>query len=353
MFIELKIIIIILLSFIFIYGCGEEQILESSKPKIKEILPFQAGVWTVITIYGKNFGLPYDSSYVILDSNYKIISKECLKWNNSFIRIKIPKFKFNGNIKVIIGRDTSNTVKINFNYLPELELVMISSGISEIGSNNGWYDEKPVHRVNITNKILVAKYEVSQFLYKFVCDTNPSTEKADNYPVNNVTWLDAVTFCNKLSKLYGYDTCYLFDKDKVIWDTNANGFRLPTEAEWEYFCRSGNQGDYNNVEDIEKLAWFNKNSGYKIHPIGEKKPNNAGIYDLHGNVSEWCWDWYDEKYYSNSVFVNPKGPISGLKRVHRGGSFLDGIAQIRSSARHFDDGNNKKMGIRLIRNVKD
>lgn len=349
----MRLILIVILSIIFIYGCEEELILQLSKPEIREVVPSQTGVWSVITIYGKNFGLAYDSSYIMLDSNYKIISKECLKWNNSFIRIKIPKLQFNGEIKVIIERDTSNTYKINFDYLPELEMVEISPGIAEIGSNNCWYDEKPSHKVNITNKMLVSKLEVSQYLYEFVCDTNPSTDKADNYPVNNINWLDAVIFCNKLSQLFDLDTCYLFDKGNVIWETNANGFRLPTEAEWEYFCRSGNKGDFNLDEEVENLAWFNTNSGYKIHPIGLKKPNKAGIYDLHGNVSEWCWDWYDENYYRYSDLINPKGPATGLLKVHRGGSFLDGFAKIRSLARHFDDGNYKKMGIRFVRNVKE
>ena len=349
----MRVLITIIITFAFVYGCEEEQVLQPSKPEIIEILPSAGGVWTVLTIFGRNFGLPNDSSYVMLDSNNIINSKECLKWNNSFVRIKIPKLKFNGEVRIITGRDTSNILRINYNYLPELEMVMISSGISEIGSNNGWHDEKPAHRINITNKMLVAKYEVSQYLYTFVCDTNPSTEKADNYPVNNINWLDAITFCNKLSKLFGYDTCYLFDKGKVIWDTNANGFRLPTEAEWEYFCRVGNQGDFNSDEGVENLAWFNQNSGFKIHPIGQKKPNKAGIYDLHGNVSEWCWDWYDENYYRYSGLVNPKGPTSGLLRVHRGGSYLDGFSKIRSSARNFDDGINKKMGIRFVRDIKE
>ncbi|MCX7737129.1 MAG: SUMF1/EgtB/PvdO family nonheme iron enzyme [Candidatus Kapabacteria bacterium] len=349
----MKFIIKILLCCALFYSCQEDIPLQPSKPEIKEIQPTQSGVWTVITIYGKNLGLPQDSSFVILDSNIKILSKECLKWNNTYIRLKLPKLRFNGNIKVVNNKDTSNTLKINFNYLPEIHMILVNAGIADIGSNNGWYDEKPAHRVNIPNNLYVSKYEVSQYLYSFVCDTNPSSEIAEKLPVNNIQWLDAIIFCNNLSKLFDYDTCYVFDKGNIIWDTNANGFRLPTEAEWEFFCKAGYEGDYNADESIENLAWFNKNSGYKIQPIGKKKPNRAGIYDLHGNVSEWCWDWYDENYYKQSETINPKGPKSGLKRVHRGGSFLDGFAKLRSSARHYDDGNYKNLGIRFVRNAKD
>ncbi len=342
-----------MISCIVFSACQEGILIQPSKPEIIAIQPSQSAVWSVITIYGKNFGLPQDSSFIILDSNIKILSKDCLKWNNTFIRIKLPKLKFNGNIKVVNNNDTSNTQKIIFNYLPEIEIVFVKNGISETGSINGWSNEKPPHRVNITNNIYVSKYEVSQYLYSFVCDTNPSSEIDEKLPVNTIQWLDAVIFCNNLSNLFDYDTCYIIDKGNVIWDTNANGFRLPTEAEWEFFCRAGNEGDYNLNDSIENLAWFNNNSGFKIQPIGKKKPNSLGIYDLHGNVSEWCWDWYDENYYKQSETINPKGPKSGLKRVHRGGSFLDGFAKLRSSARHYDDGNYKNLGIRFVRNAKD
>lgn len=349
----MKINIIIIIIFVIVYGCGEELIQKPSKPEIIEILPSRSGVWSIITIYGNNFGHPNDSAYVMLDTIYRVFGKESLKWNNSFIRIKIPKIMFNGNIRIVHGKDTSNIYKINFNFLPVIEMVRITSGIAEIGSNDGWFNEKPAHRVNISFDILVSKYEVSQYLYDFVCDTNPSTEKAFDHPVNNISWNDAIKFCNKLSKIFNYDTSYIFDDGNIIWDTNANGFRLPTEAEWEFFCRLGNLGDYNVNENIDNLAWFNKNSGFKIHPIGKKLPNSAGIYDLHGNVSEWCWDWYDENYYRKSSAVNPKGPLTGSVRVHRGGSFLDGFANVRSSTRHYDDGNYKKMGIRIVRSIKE
>lgn len=342
---------ILTIIFLAIIGCGENDTIQPQKPEIKNIMPTAARVGTIVTIYGKNFGLSNDSSFILLDTNNKILSKNCLKWNHSFIKFTIPKIQFNGKITVVVDADTTNFVNIQFQFLPEIEMVMVSSGIADIGSTRGWYDEKPLHRVNITKNFYVSIYELSQYIYYFVCDTNPSTIKGDNYPVNNVKWEDAILFCNKISKLYGYDTCYVLKNNQILWDTNATGFRLPTEAEWEYFCRSGSRDDYNSNEAIEALAWFNINSGFKIQPIGKKIPNNAGIYDLHGNVSEWCWDWYDENYYRYSVFINPKGPEKGIKKVHRGGSYLDGFAFLRSSARFFDDGYYEKMGIRLVRNA--
>ncbi len=183
------------------------------------------------------------------------------------------------------------------------------------------------------------KYEISQKEYKEVMKKNPSDKKGDKLPVERVSWYDAIEFCNKLSTSVGLDPAYIINGEDVTWNRSANGYRLPTEAEWEYACRAGTNTEFNTGADItlKQANFYNKNLDYsaqRAKPVGSYKPNAWGLYDMHGNVSEWCWDWYDEKLPSGAQ-VDPIGPITGSGRVVRGGAFLssDDKKGLVSSAR--------------------
>ncbi|MDX9791532.1 MAG: SUMF1/EgtB/PvdO family nonheme iron enzyme, partial [Candidatus Kapabacteria bacterium] len=168
-------------------------------------------------------------------------------------------------------------------------------------------------------------------------------------PVENVTWINAVQFCNELSKLNGLEEVYTITGVDAVADFSKNGWRLPTEAEWEYACKAGTNGDFAGSGIIGEMAWYGDNSGLKMHPPGRKNPNQFGLYDMHGNVWEWCWDYYDPDYYSEGMTIDPVGPSNGERRVLRGGSWNDGMNFLRSSNRTLPAniiGNN---GIRPVR----
>ena len=164
-------------------------------------------------------------------------------------------------------------------------------------------DEKPTHRVSLSS-FYIGKYEVTQALWKAVMGSNPSNRKGDNLPVENVSWNDCQTFLRKLNAMTG------------------KTFRLPTEAEWEFSARGGNRSrgyQYSGSNVLSDVAWYDNNSGGETHPVGTKAPNELGIYDMSGNVWEWCQDWYGD--YHGYSQTNPTGPSSGSDRVNRGGGW--------------------------------
>jgi len=189
--------------------------------------------------------------------------------------------------------------------------------------------------------------EVNQRIYNLVIseEENPSLIKSNELPVYNISWIEAVKFCNEISKLLSLQPAYEITQDNyVLWDTTANGWRLPTEAEWEFFA----QIDTNNF-DLKENAWFSTNSGLRPQECAILKPNIAGLYDCLGNVNEWCWDLYDANYYSVSPLVNPKGAKTGTNRVMRGGCCNDGKAFVRIQKRSTTEPM-PFVGMRLVRN---
>lgn len=160
------------------------------------------------------------------------------------------------------------------------------------------------------NAFLLAKYPVTQALYFEVTKKSPSTFKGDNKPVETITWKDAVLFCNEISIQTELQPCYvIFEEEKEIsFNPKANGFRLPTEAEWEYACKAGTTGI--RYGDLNQIAWYKANSNNTTHDVGLKQPNSWGLYDMLGNVWEWCSDIYDETVY-------------GSYRIFRGGGWCD------------------------------
>jgi len=148
----------------------------------------------------------------------------------------------------------------------------------------------------------------------------------NRHPVESVSWLDVVTFCNRLSTMEGVRPFYEIDDESVrVLDWNGVGYRLPTEAEWEYACRAMTKTRYSFGDDVARageFAWSNTNAGDVTHPVGGKRPNEFGLYDMNGNVSEWCWDWYGSKYYVRPPVEDPRGPDGGTDRVVRGGAWV-------------------------------
>jgi len=201
-----------------------------------------------------------------------------------------------------------------------MKLVLIPTGEFLMGSPDGdpsaFAGEQPQHGVRITKPFYLGVTAVTQEQYEGVMGTNPSRFKGAQLPVEDVSWDDAVAFCRKLGS-----------QERL-------SYRLPTEAEWEYFCRAGSTSQWCFGDDeslLEEYAWYEKNSGHTTHPVGEKKPNGWGLHDMHGNVWEWCSDWYGT--YAATALDDPRGPMAGSFRVIRGGSWYYGARYCRSAHR--------------------
>jgi formylglycine-generating enzyme required for sulfatase activity/uncharacterized protein YegL len=226
-------------------------------------------------------------------------------------------------------------------------MVLIPAGTFQMGNTgaySGYSEEKPVHSVTISRDFWMSKTEVTQKQYEDVTGLKPSKFKGDNLPVETVNWYEAVDFCNKLSEKEGLSPCYSGSGDAIVCDWNANGYRLPTEAEWEYACKAGSSTDFYNGSltnsscspldaNLDKIGWYCGNENTKTRDVGQKEPNAFGLYDMSGNVWEWCWDWYVSTYYTNTAVTDPRGASTGTHRVLRGGSWLFDAFYCRSSAR--------------------
>ena len=220
--------------------------------------------------------------------------------------------------------------------LTGMEFVRIPGGSFQMGSNDGESDEKPIHRVTIS-PFYIMTTEVTQKMWKDIMGSNPSNFKGDNLPVETISWNDIQEFLKKLNQ-----------RDP------GKGYRLPTEAEWEYSCRAGTTTKYHSGDsgsDLGRVGWYEGNSNSKTHPVGQKVPNSFGLYDMHGNVWEWCQDW--KGTYPSSSVTDPKGPSTGSYRVFRGGSWYFSARNCRSANRdlYVPSFRSDYLGFRLARSL--
>lgn len=220
------------------------------------------------------------------------------------------------------------------NTLIETDLIQVKGGTFKMGSKtsdtSAELDEQKEHSVTL-NTFEISKFEVTVWEWKQFIKANkmkmpikPSWGWQDNYPINGITWNEAIAYCNWLSTKEKLQPCYSKKGPNFICNFKANGYRLPTEAEWEFAAKGGTNSKgfrYSGSDKLEDVAWYKANSNGQPHTVGTKLPNELGIYDMSGNVWEWCWDWYNKDFYKLEKGDNPKGPEMGERRTVRGGSW--------------------------------
>jgi formylglycine-generating enzyme required for sulfatase activity len=251
-------------------------------------------------------------------------------------------------LKPSIFSDT-NSIGMTFIAIPAGTFA-VGCTIGQVSCRN---DEKPAHNVKLTRSFSIMTTEVTQGQYRVITDESPShfSQCGDDCPVEKVSWVDAVKFANALSKSEGLSACYDINGNnvkRVLSHLGCEGYRLPTEAEWEVAARGGTDTLYAGGSDLESVGWYDDNT---THPVGQKYSNSYGLYDMSGNVREWTWDTYDKDYYRSGTMIDPLGPASSLSRVYRGGSWNDRAPFSRVSFRYgFDPGYRSNfLGFRLIR----
>ncbi len=279
------------------------------------------------------------------------------------------------------GWTPSSTVSATYtlNSVPPGQMILVPGGTFTMGDTRGQgdSDELPTHTVTL-NSFYISKYEVTQAEFsQYMPSPNWTSNRGlgPNYPAYYVSWYATLKYCNLRSMAEGLAPCYSISGstnpanwgnvptsqnstwDAVICNWSANGYRLPTEAEWEYAARGAtNNPDYlySGSDDINAVAWYYNNSGSSTHPVGTKAPNGIGAYDMSGNIYEWCWDWYSSSYYSSSPQNNPRGPESGSRRVLRGGSWSSSATYCRvaNRASYNPYYGNDVDGFRLCRAIK-
>lgn len=256
------------------------------------------------------------------------------------------------------------------------DLIFIKGGTFLMGSpvTEAWREKDEVqHRVAL-NDFFIGKHEVTQQDYRAIMGDNPSNFKEDALPVENISWLEAVRYCNALSQKEGLAPAYIINGENVDWDRSAPGYRLPTEAEWEYACRAGTRTPFNTENYIStEQANYYGTYPYTIEthyfsqdkletppgeyrqrtvPVGSFAPNRWGLFDMHGNVWEWCWDWYGN--YASGIQDNPAGVDTGTYRINRGGGWNDFGKHLRCAYRAASPPDSRmfNLGFRIVRNAR-
>jgi len=233
-----------------------------------------------------------------------------------------------------------------------VKMVLIHPGEFMMGSSNGDEDERPVHRVTLTQPFYMGATEVTAAQWESVIGSKAPNSKGADHPVHSVNWYQCVEFCRKLTEK---------EEAEGLLPVGAV-YRLPTEAEWEYACRAGSETDYcfgDDPNELDDYTWYGGNSGGHMHPVAEKKPNAWGLYDMHGNAYESCQDWYGP--YDAPDAVDPTGPADGKFRVVRVGSYCGPTQHPESSrgcrsatrSKTTPDYTSATLGFRLVRTVPE
>ena len=284
-----------------------------------------------------NIGPKYQQGIQLKPGRYHIeVSQSGYKRHTEWIELKNEDTIHSVVLKEKQQAETytqaTNTERLSTDY-NGIKMVSVPAGCFQMGSNKGDSDEKPIHRVCLS-AYDIGKYEVTQAQWQKIMGNNPSYFKGRNKPVEKVSWDDVQGFIRKLNQQTG------------------KNFRLPTEAEWEYACRSGGRDQkYCGGNNLNSVGWYSDNSGRKTHDVGQKQANGLGLYDMSGNVWEWVEDWYGDDYYSNGPSNNPHGASGGSFRVFRGGSWYNFASFLRSANRFRSSPDNRfyYLGFRLAR----
>jgi formylglycine-generating enzyme required for sulfatase activity len=261
-----------------------------------------------------------------------ILFRGCVTATILFTLLAFSSVCYSQQAEVLLG---PKTIDVDLGDGVTMTLVLVPAGSFSMGSESHEYDkdEKPAHGVTLTKPFYLGKYEVTQEQWQAVMGSNPSNFKGEKLPVEQVSWNDCQEFLKKLQgKFPGLK------------------FSLPTESQWEYACRAGSKTEYGFGDDAGRLgdhAWYGANSDSTTHDVGGKEPNAWGLYDMHGNVWEWCADWYGG--YSAGTRKDPTGPSSGTVRVLRGSSWDGYDYDLRSASRLRDtpDGRDDSCGFRV------
>lgn len=294
------------------------------------------------------------------------LTKGTITTTSVFVKFKPTAVQaYTGNI-TIISEGTSKSVSVNGTGIQfPVDMVLVTGGLFEMGL------DQDAHQVSL-NSFLIGKCEVTQSEWLEIMGTNPSYFPGDlNRPVENISWYDILVYCNNRSINENLTPCYSINgsTDPVVWGAiptnsnpiwnavlcnwSANGYRMLTEAEWEFAARGGNvsQGyTYSGSNSLDDVAWYSSNSGSATtHPVGTKSPNEIGIYDMSGNVKEWTWDWYSS--YNTSAQTNPTGPSTGALKVYRGGYYYSNELDCRVFKRRYNDpyDSDGAVGVRIAR----
>lgn len=252
------------------------------------------------------------------------------------------------------------------------EFVLVEAGSFMMGSRAeqiGRDPDEARHRVTISRDFLMSRHEVTQAEYRRVVGEDPGRFRGDELPVENLSWVDAISYCNLRSELEGLEPAYAVVDGRVAWNRAANGYRLPTEAEWEYAARGGHLQDsrgrdgdnaeaphagtfrYSGADELDAVGWYAENSGYRTQPVGRKAPNELGLHDMTGNVSEWVFDVYGP--YPSGPVTDPAGPAFGAARVERGGGWYASARFCRVANRNASPPGTRSagLGFRVVRNA--
>ncbi len=292
---------------------------------------------------------------VSISSNVTTIGTRAFE-NNQLASVTIPN-----SVKNIDYWAFDSDVKVTTTTSPQRpasdDFVRINGGTFMMGSPSNEQghssNESPQHQVTV-NSFYMGKYEVTYKEYEEIIRPNSSDYKDGNKPKRYVNLFDVIEYCNRRSQREGLTPVYTKSGSGYKWNRNANGYRLPTEAEWEYACRAGTTTPWHSGTEaaLGNYAWYSRNSNDDVHEVGKKLPNAFGLYDMHGNVWELCWDWYAS--YPNEAQTDPMGASSGSSLVIRGGWWRVDANIIRSAYRSYvkPDYRDSAIGFRLVRNVE-